>query len=135
MCRSILAVLTILTLTLAAEAKGQSEQPPGDATTSRLEQLVTNRRAQLGPKHRDTLHALSELADAYAQAGGADKALVLHRELFELRRDALGPKHTDTVWKHGGVVICRSNVRKMREVMAKGAREIYISGSVTATRT
>ena len=51
----------------------------------------------MGPKHPDTLHALSELADAYAQAGGADKALVLHRELFELRRETLGPEHADTV--------------------------------------
>jgi hypothetical protein len=54
-----LAVLTILMLPLAAEVNGQSVQPPGGANTTRLEQLVTIRRAQVAPECLDVVMGLA----------------------------------------------------------------------------
>ncbi len=54
-------------------------------------------RDTLGPKHRETLTAMQDLADAYRATGGWDEALPLKEKGLQLRKEILGSEHRDTL--------------------------------------
>jgi serine/threonine protein kinase/tetratricopeptide (TPR) repeat protein len=61
------------------------------------EKVLDYHRAASGPEHPETLEAMLNLADSYADAGRRDEALKLREEVLPLMRKVLGPEHPDTL--------------------------------------
>jgi len=59
------------------------------------EQVYAETNARLGPDHADTLESMSNLSDAYKNAGKLDRQERLLRELLEVGRRKDGPKSVE----------------------------------------
>ncbi len=62
-----------------------------------LEQAIGEMRSVEEPGHENVLTALNQLAVLHLEAGNADQAEKLFREIFEMRTRILGPLHPDTL--------------------------------------
>jgi Tetratricopeptide repeat len=59
--------------------------------------LLQDAERVLGPDHPSTLTARGNLANAYAAAGRAGKAIPLHQQALADRERVLGPDHPGTL--------------------------------------
>jgi serine/threonine protein kinase len=67
------------------------------AAIRQLERARTLRTAVLGRDHPETIRCVSNLADAYHQAGRANDAIPLHEQILGFLKNSLGPDHPDTL--------------------------------------
>ena len=63
------------------------------------------RRATLGPKNRDTLESMSQVAFVLDEDSHYPEAEKLSSEALELRRSAFGPKDRDTLFSEGQLAL------------------------------
>jgi tetratricopeptide (TPR) repeat protein len=62
------------------------------------QQLLALRRKVNGPEHPNTLLAMEDLGDYYAQAGRLDDAVKLWEDALVISRKVNGPEHPDTLF-------------------------------------
>ncbi|MFN7732930.1 MAG: protein kinase domain-containing protein [Pirellula sp.] len=63
----------------------------------RTEEVVAQRRKDLGPENLETIRALAWLAESYSDLGRADDALKVGEEVLALRHKAYPPGHFETL--------------------------------------
>ena len=71
----------------------------------------------LGPEHPDTLKAMINLADSYADAGRRDEALKLREEVLPLSRKVNGPEHPDTLGAMNNLALSYSAAGRRDEAL------------------
>ena len=70
------------------------------------EEVLTLRKATLGPDHPDTLRSMSHVAACYSCLGRDAEGVALGEEALALQRAKLGPDHPDTLTSMNSVAGC-----------------------------
>lgn len=87
-----------------------------------FEALVTDRRRVLGPDHRDTLRARSNLAYWYGMAGDLTSAGAALTNLIPDLARVLGPDHPDTTHARSNLAHLRAGTEYVTPACAGSAR-------------
>jgi serine/threonine protein kinase len=78
-------------------AEGYSDLGEPELAIRQLQRVVAVRRRVLGPEHRDTLAAMSNLSTAFHDAGQSEDARRTREEVLKATKEKLGPEHPDTL--------------------------------------
>ena len=98
----------------------------GDFTENLMRQALEIREKILGPEHRDTATALSNLANLLSSKGDYDGAEPLYRRALETDEKVLGPEHPDTATALGnlGLLLNKKGDHDGAEPLYRRALEI-----------
>jgi tetratricopeptide (TPR) repeat protein len=78
-------------------------------------QVLSVRKAALGPEHPETLTSMSHIGTALSHQGKYAEAEKVHRETLGLHKDVLGKKHQDTITSMNNVAQALNNQGKFVE--------------------
>src|SRR5262249_19372637 len=82
-----------------------------------LVEIVTVRKARLGPEDPDTLEALAQLGEVYRKTGQSDKSAPLFEELLKVRAAKLGRDHADTLSAVAHLGVSYKEAGRLREAI------------------
>src|SRR5262249_50598855 len=82
-----------------------------------LVEIMTVRKARLGPEDPDTLEAMARLGEVYRKTGQSDKSAPLFEELLKVRAAKLGRDHADTLSAVAHLGVSYKEAGRLREAI------------------